>query len=107
MWSVQIIARLPYFTSDQQEKEAVHAWLVRQLKAQKLWPGILSALKIRLILWKNYAVYRPKKKCYVVFRQYIPDILTHPHYVKKLNYPSIWLKKFIVIMQFTCCLLQN
>jgi hypothetical protein len=82
MWSVQIIACLPYFTSDQQEKEAVHAWLVGQQKAQKLWPGILSALKIRLILWKNDSMYRPQKMLCCFQTVHFRYSLTHPNVSK-------------------------
>jgi len=105
MWSVQIIACLPYFTSDQQEKEAMHAWLVTQPKAQKLWPGILSALKIRLILWKNDAMYRPKKNVMLFSNNTFHIFFDSPTYVKKLNYPSICLKKRNLRSDYAVCLL--
>jgi hypothetical protein len=105
MWSVQIIARLPYFTNDQKEKEAVLAWLVRQQEAQKLWPGVLSALKIRLILWKNDAMCRPPKNVMLFSNSTFQIFFDSPTYVKKLNYTSIWLKKWTLRSDHAVCLL--
>jgi len=105
MWSVQIIACLPYFTSDQQEKEAVHAWLVRQPKTQELWPGMLSALKIRLILWKKYVMYRPKKNVMLFSDSTFQIFFDSPKYIKKFSYPSIWLKKRNLHCDYAVCLL--
>jgi len=74
MWSIQIIACLPYFTIDQQEKEAVHAWLVRRPKAQKLaW--YTKCIENKSDSVGKWCYVQTQKKCYVVFKQYIPDIL--------------------------------
>jgi hypothetical protein len=108
MWFVKIIAFLLSFTSDQQEKETVRSWLVSQPKAQKLLPGVLNALKIRLIQWKNDAMYRPKKMLCCFQTVYSRYSLTHPHMSKSLIIPAFGLKNRIsVVIYAVCLLLQN
>jgi hypothetical protein len=63
----------------------------------------LSALKIRLILWKNCTMYRPKKVlcCFQTFQIFFDS----PTYVKKLNYPNIWHRKWNLHSGYAVCLL--